>query len=129
MHVEGFARLSAALQITWTDDPEADVLRMCRIHREVALAHPDHYLVMFGRPAPGHHPPEGSKHYQDQLVEAVRRWSSGTPLAVDVPTAAHMLWATGHGVVMLELTGNAPPGDPRAAYDAAVAITLRGLRA
>jgi hypothetical protein len=40
-----------------------------------------------------------------------------------------MLWATGHGLIMLELTGNAPPGDPQAAYDSAAAVTLHGLRA
>ncbi|GAA3042057.1 hypothetical protein GCM10010464_02310 [Pseudonocardia yunnanensis] len=133
VHVEGFERLTAAQRIARTGDPEADLMRMCHIYREVALAHPAYYQVMFGRPAPDHRPSEDSRSYErrfhDQFVEAVRRWGGDRPLTVDVPAAAHMLWATGHGLVMLELTGNAPPGDPRAAYDSAIAVTLHGLRA
>jgi len=133
VYVEGFERLTTAQQIARTDDPEADLMRMCHIYREVALAHQAYYQVMFGRPAPDYRPSGDSRRYarrcHDQFVEAVRRWSGDRPLTVDVPTAAHMLWATVHGLVMLELTGNAPPGDPQNAYDSAATVTLHGLRA
>jgi AcrR family transcriptional regulator len=132
VYVEGFERLIAAQHIDWTDDAEADVLRMCRVYRTVALADPDYHEVMFGRPVPDFAPSPESRGYArrsyEQFVDAVRRWQVGTALAAPVPAAAHLLLATGHGLVALELNGNAPTDDPEAAYEAAVRLTLRGLR-
>jgi AcrR family transcriptional regulator len=142
VHAEGFARLTAAQRLaetgtetgtgTGTEGAEAEPLRVCRSHRAAALANPAYYRVMFAQPVPGGRPSADSRRYarraEEQLVEAVRRWSGGLPLAVDLPSAAHVLWATGHGLVMLELAGHAPPGDPAAGYDAALGVTLRGLR-
>lgn len=58
----------------------------------------------------------------------VRRWGERSPLVTDAESAAHALWACGHGLVMLELSGNAPRVDLAARYATAVDATMRGLQ-
>lgn len=132
LYVEGFRRLRDAQRIPATDDPEADVRAMCHAYRAVALANPEYYQIMFSRSVPDFAPSESSRQRARdnyaQFVEAVRRWDACVPLTTSAERAAHVLWASGHGLVMLELTGNAPTGNAVAAYDTAVETLLRGLR-
>lgn len=54
---EGHKRLSdAQRRRPFTDDPEADVRNTCLAYREVALAHPGYFQVMFGHRVPGFPP-------------------------------------------------------------------------
>ncbi|MFC4950368.1 TetR/AcrR family transcriptional regulator [Pseudonocardia sp. GCM10023141] len=132
LYVEGFQRLHGAQNIAVTDDPEADVRAMCLAYRTVALAHPEYYQVMFGRPVPDFVPSESSREHARtnyaQFVDAVRRWGARTPLTATTEDAAHVLWAAGHGLVLLELTGNAPEGDAETRYTVAINALLGGLR-
>jgi AcrR family transcriptional regulator len=134
LYDEGHKRLSDA-QRRWqfTDDPEADVRNTCLAYREVALAHPGYFQVMFGHRDPGFPQPSGEarargrKNYA-RFIERVRRWGEQTPLVTDAESAAHALWGCAHGLVMIELTGNAPRTDLAARYATAIEATMRGLQ-
>ncbi len=134
LYVDGFAKLRAAqASVTEGTDPEADVVRMCLAYRDVALTHPTLYQVMFARPVPDFAPAaESRRHARENyqhFVRTVERWAAVRPLSTDVESAAHVLWAAGHGLVMLELVGNAPRGDPAQRTRTAVQTLVRGLRA
>jgi AcrR family transcriptional regulator len=134
LYLEGHRRLSDA-QHSWqfTDDPEADVRNTCLAYREVALAHPGYFQVMFGHQPPGIPRPSGeirarARENYARFIAVVRRWGEQHPLVTDAESAAHVLWATGHGLVMLELTGNAPRADLAARYVVGVDVAMRGLQ-
>ncbi|WP_053171213.1 TetR/AcrR family transcriptional regulator [Streptomyces sp. SBT349] len=132
LYVEGFAALRTAQTPPRGEDPEEDIAQMCLAYRRVALDNPALYQLMFARPDPEFAPAEESRliaraNYR-QFVDAVRRWARQAPLTTDPASAAHVLWAAGHGLVMLELVGNAPAGDRAARYGTAVRTILRGLR-
>ena len=134
LYDEGHKRLSDA-QRRWqfTDDPETDLRNTCFAYREVALSHPGYYQVMFGHRDSGFPQPSagararGRENYT-QLIEAVRRWGEQSPLVTDAASAAHVLWACSHGMVMIELTGLAPRTDLAARYATAIDATMRGLQ-
>jgi AcrR family transcriptional regulator len=134
LYVEGHKRLSdAQSRQQFTHDPEADVRNTCLVYREVALAHPGYFQVMFGHRVPGFRRPSGesrapARENYARFIEVVRRWGERTPLVTDAESAAHALWACGHGLVMLELTGNAPRVDLAARYAVAITATMRGLQ-
>lgn len=133
VHVAGHTRLSEAQRrVQRSPDPEADVRATCLVYREVALAHPHFFQVMFGHAGhglarPGGAPSVARENYA-RFVEVVRRWGDGTTLRTDAAAAAHALWAAGHGLVVLELTGHAPREDPAGRYATAVDALMRGLR-
>ena len=134
LYLEGHRRLSDA-QRSWqfTDDPEADVRNTCLAYREVALAHPGYFQVMFGHQVPEFPRPSGAvraraRENYARFIAVVRRWGEQHPLITDAESAAHVLWATGHGLVMLELTGNAPRADLAARYAVGVDAAMRGLQ-
>lgn len=111
LYVDGFRALEEALAaVPRTDDPLADVEALALAYREVAMRRPGYYEVMFGRPFPGFKPsPEAQ-------VRAMRPWRAFTDslerceeaglLRVPASDAALLLWASGHGLLMLQLAGN-----------------------
>lgn len=134
LYVEGHARLRAAQRAhQFTDDPEADVRNTCLVYREVALTHPHYFQVMFGHAVSGLERPAGdtrttARENYTAFVEVVRRWGERSPLRTDAESAAYSLWATGHGMVMLELTANAPQKDRATRYAVTIDALMRGLR-
>jgi len=134
LYDEGHKRLSEAQRRRqFTDDPEADVRNTCFAYREVAQAHPGYFQVMFGRRDPGFPPPSGEaracgRETYTRFIEVVHRWGEQSPLVTDAESAAHALWACSHGLVMLELIGNAPRADLAARYATAIDATMRGLQ-
>lgn len=130
---EGHTRLSAAQRRhQFTADPEADVRNTCLAYREVALADPAFFQIMFGHPVHGLARPSGAtrdpaRENYARFVEVVARWGELAPLRTDASTAAHALWACGHGLVMLELTRNGPAADPAGRYAAAIDALMAGL--
>jgi AcrR family transcriptional regulator len=134
LYVEGHRRLSdAQRRCQSTDDPAADVRNTCLAYREVAVAHPGYFLVMFGRRDPAFPHPSGEARARARatyarFIEVVRRWGEQRPLVTDAESAAHALWACGHGLVVLELTGNAPRSDLAVRYATAIDATMRGLQ-
>jgi len=133
-YIEGHARLRAAQRAhQFTDDPEADVRNTCLVYREVALSHPDYFLVMFGHAVNALPRFEGevrdtARDNYAAFIEVVRRWGELTPLRTAPESAAYSLWAAGHGMVMLELTANAPRADLVIRYAETIDALMRGLR-
>ena len=75
----------------------------------VALANPEHYKLMTGRPIADYDPPRDSLRFaastMEPLVDAVRTACATGVLDGDPRTVAMRLWAAGHGRVSLELHG------------------------
>lgn len=116
LYSEGFDRLrKAQTPPLGSGDPRADVRAMCLKYRTVAIENPEFYQIMFASPIKGYKPaPESQAHARAtylQFVDAIEKWSQVEELSTDVPSAAHVLWSLGHGLMMLELNGNAPKGD------------------
>lgn len=108
--LEGFRRLARRLnRVKPTEDPMADVVALGRAYGRNALANPDLYRVMFGT-----RPDGWVINASDQamtlgtfttLVAAVQRCIDAQRIDGDAWAIASQMWATLHGVVMLELSG------------------------
>ena len=139
--VEAFARLSAEVRsVPVTDDPLADLAAVSTAYRRNALANAHLYRVMFelnplALTDPAHHraadaPPERLEEGLDAfwaMVEHAERCVAAGLLHGEPSELALLMWATAHGVVMLELAGFLG-SDAEAVYDAATAATFTGLR-
>jgi AcrR family transcriptional regulator len=123
MHREAFRRLGdALLAVPETEDPLYDLIQLGIAYRKAALASPQLYDLMFGRPLPGFSPDREAHEVAESayrpLVDGVARCQRAGALTGDDPgrIALH-LWAVSHGMVSLELNRQLPdPGDPEAAY-------------
>jgi AcrR family transcriptional regulator len=119
-----------------TDDPAHDVIRLGIAYRDYALANPHLYGILFSDSLAQFEPAEEGQRemlemYQP-LVDAVRRGQRDgqftTELAPEVVALA--CWATAHGLVSLELSGNEPPGLSIAdAYERMLRAVVTGWRA
>ncbi|MFF7855202.1 WHG domain-containing protein [Streptomyces sp. NPDC007904] len=126
------ARLAA---VPSTGDPANDVIRLGLAYREYALANPHLYAILFlessaqfGDPAEGQS--EVMEMYQP-LVDAVRRGQKAGQFTteLDAEVVALSCWATAHGLVSLELSGNEPPGLPiGASYERTLHALVTGWR-
>lgn len=136
MYREGYARLATRMRrVRATDDPLHDLLELGRAYRAAALASPNFYDVMFGRPVPEFTPDEDdlaiAQGTRDVLAAAVRRVVDAGLLqpGVDADDVAQWLWAVVHGLVSLELAGALDLGPKRGVshvYDAYLARSLSG---
>jgi AcrR family transcriptional regulator len=113
LYRDGFERLASAMSaVPVTDDPVGDLRLICRAYRERALASPASYAVMFTRPVRGYTPSEQSvkiaRGVYVRLVTAVARCVDRGAFDGDPREIAHLLYGVLHGMLMLELTGNAP---------------------
>lgn len=130
VYVEGHRRLRSAQEAQrFSDDPERDVRAACLAYREIALAYPDYFLVMFGHGLDRFTTDvraTGRDNYGG-FIEVMRRWDAHARLRVDPESAAYTMWAAGHGMVMLELTDNGPHEDRSAQYDTLIDTLMRGL--
>ena len=96
-------------------DGGADVIGLARVIRTWALADPQRYLLIYGTPVPGYHPPDDTTAISDEittvLVEAIGR----SDRAVSFRTRLH-------GVVSLELAGHfvGMDADPAALLDSEI---------
>jgi AcrR family transcriptional regulator len=111
LFIEGFTRLQQAMaSAPSTDDPLADLRASCRAYRTFALANPTHYLVMFERPVAGFVPSPacaeialGTLAMLEQRVQRCLDAGAIDRAKGDASSLAHAVWATGHGLVSLEL--------------------------
>lgn len=120
LFVAGFRTLAEMLeQVEQTEpDPSARVRALGVAYRRFALAHPQEYSLMFGRPIPEYEPSEEALN-----VIAIRAFgplqrafadgiAAGVLRPMDARTGATAAWAYMHGLVSLELAGmNGPPPD------------------
>ena len=132
LYSEGFDRLrKAQTPPLGSGDPRADVRAMALKYRTVALLNPEFYQIMFASPIKGFKPaPESQAHARAtylQWVEAIAKWAEVDELVMDVPSAAHVFWSLGHGLMMLELNGNAPAGDRAHRFEMGTDAIMQGL--
>lgn len=112
LYVDGFRALDEALAaVPRTEDPLADVEALALAYRSVAIARPGYYEVMFSRPFPGFTPsPDARRHAMRPwrvFTERLERCEEAGLLNVSAADAALLIWASGHGLLMLQLAGNA----------------------
>ena len=112
MFREGYARLQARLEaVKDTKDPLLDLRALGRAYRAAALASPNYYDVMFGRPvkefAPNREDLAIAARTQKLLQHGIQRVLDAGLLhdGSDPAAIARYLWAVTHGVVSLELVG------------------------
>jgi AcrR family transcriptional regulator len=134
LFVDGFERLRDALAtIADIPDPYEALREGGRRYRALALAHPMVYQVMFLRAVPGFEPSDHALEMAarafDSLVAAVQRAMAAGVIADASPSeTAHVIWASIHGWVSLELLGIGFVEDQDAGFDRVCASLLRGLR-
>jgi AcrR family transcriptional regulator len=134
LFIQGFERLAAEMAaIGQIEDPSEALREGARRYRALALAHPMAYQVMFLRAVPGFEPSHNALGVCtgtfESLVAAVQRAMQAGVIADRPPTeTAHLIWATIHGWVSLELLGLGFVEDQDGAYDRLCEALLRGLR-
>ena len=110
MYRSGYQRLADEIDaLPNIDDPIERMRTYSFAYRRVALANPEHYKLMTGRPIADYDPPRDSLRFaastMEPLVDAVRAACAAGVLEGDPRTVAMRLWAAGHGRVSLELHG------------------------
>jgi AcrR family transcriptional regulator len=108
---EGFTRLTARLAaVELTPDPVRDLTALGAAYVGNALANPALYRAMFDAAAELEDPQGAAQTFQVLVSSAVRAQRAGRFADTCDPEAvATQLWATGHGLTMLVLTGVLPP--------------------
>lgn len=107
---EGFTRLARRLSdVTPTDDPVADLMALAAAYLDNALADPPLYRAMFDDVAELIDSQAAAQTFQ-VLVSCATRAKQASRFAdtADPEAIATQLWATGHGLIMLVLTGVLP---------------------
>ncbi len=117
LFIQGFQRLGEALDESAQIHDPYDALRDCgRRYRDLALAHPMVYQIMFLRAVPGFEPSpravEVAAAAFSSLVSAVERGIAAGVIADEAPPfeTARCIWAGIHGWMALEIMG---VGDPQ----------------
>ncbi len=110
MFRSGYRRLADEIaELSDSPDPIERLRALALAYRRVALANPEHYKLMTGRPIADYDPPRDSLRFaastMEPLVEAVRNACASGALEGDPRTIAMRLWAAGHGRISLELHG------------------------
>ena len=107
---EGFTRLAERLAVVEpTDDPVRDLMALGAAYVDHALAEPDLYRAMFDAEAELEDADAAAASFQVLVACAARARAAGRFRASSDPEAvATRQWATGHGLVMLVLTGVLP---------------------
>lgn len=134
MYIAGFERLARAqAEAPEMADPEHQVRARYLNYRDVALAFPTYYQVMFGvggsRFVPDPHARQFARDAYDQFVAAVTTWSRVCELTSTPRAAAYILWASAHGLVSFELSRHGPAVDYKRRYLATLDTLIRGLQA
>ncbi len=129
----GFRGLEQELAaVPETDDPIADVRALGLAYRRSALARPDLYGVMFGRPIPEFEPDADDQALAagtlDELRNAVRRGVTAGVVAGDVEERTIQLWGLVHGLASLELRGVPTSLDADHVWIGAIDAMLDGMR-
>lgn len=116
LYVDGFQGLEDALaEVPRTDDPLIDIQELSLAYAAYARHRPTYYEIMFSRPVPGFQPSPAS------LARAMRSWRALADtferaeqeglLTLPAADAALLIWSSGHGLLMLQLAGNALASD------------------
>lgn len=135
LYLDAFARLGEALAaVPLVYDPLVRLKGSVDAYRQVALADPVGYRIMFGGAIGDFTPPLASRRRASETFEAMRRvvancMEAGLLAGDDAGRVARLIWVTAHGAVSLELLGLLPDPDAAAFYASAINATLRALGA
>jgi AcrR family transcriptional regulator len=133
LFIQGFERLRDALAgIVDNTDPYEALREAGRRYRDLGLAHPKVYELMFMRTIPGFEPSEHALEVAsrafDALVAAVQRaMTAGVIAGADPIATAWIIWSNVHGWVSLELIGMVE--DQHDSFERSCTSLLKGLRA
>ena len=107
VRAEGFVRLDQRLKtVQSTADPVRDLAALGAAYADNALRNPHLYRAMFDEYAELYDPAEAAEGFQRLVSAAARARERGRMSPDAVPEeVATRLWAAGHGLVMLVLTG------------------------
>ena len=119
MYRSGYQRLAAELgALPPIDEPIERLRELGLAYRRVALANPEHYKLMTGRPIADYDPPRDTLRFalstMAPLIDAVRVGCESGLLDGDPRAIAMRFWAAGHGRVSLELHGLVPVDEAEA---------------
>lgn len=124
---EGVARLWQAEQEAQqgADDPLARLVALGSAYRRNALENPGYYRMMFGGNASGFTPSAAAieqRHatFQPLIDAAAACIRAGIFRPEDPERIALILWATAHGVVSLQLSGDIPEDEAEEIYSQAL---------
>jgi AcrR family transcriptional regulator len=130
---EGFSHLGSAIRATASITDPVEAFRTAGLaYRELALAHPARYRLMFLHVVQGFEPSDKAIEiahgaFQALVETAARCVDAGRLFGVDAAAIAQQVWATCHGWVALELGGINFAADLAAGYDELLDLLLRGL--
>lgn len=116
LYLEGFQGLEDKLaSIPRTDDPLADIESLALAYCDYARQRPTYYEIMFSRPVPGFVPSTESLARAmvswRALSETFDRAEAAGLLTIPAGEAALLIWSSGHGLLMLQMAGNALASD------------------
>jgi AcrR family transcriptional regulator len=125
---EGYLRLAARLaSVPASDDPVDRLVRLFAAYLAYAIEQPELYRVMFMEQQLGEEDAAACAGTFDTLQDAVSSCIDGRRFApADAEALATELWATGHGVVALQLAGLLSPVRAAACADGALTRLLIG---
>ena len=112
LYLDGFQALDDALAaVPRTDDPVVDAEELSIAYCNVARSRPTYYEIMFSRPVPGFEPSQASvaraMRTWNAFYESFERAEAAGRLTMPASNAALLIWSCGHGLLMLQLAGNA----------------------
>lgn len=116
LYLEGFQGLEDELAaVPRTDDPLADIEALALAYCAYARRRPTYYEIMFSRPVPGFAPSKESLTRAmvswRALADTFQRAEDAGLLTVPAGEAALLIWSSGHGLLMLQMAGNALASD------------------
>ena len=131
LFIRGFAELRRTVATATGPDARARLRDSGCKYRDFAIAHPEHYRLMFERMhevEPGESAMLEAFASFDQLVQMVAAARQLGPLGegTDVEVA-QQLWSVLHGAVSLELLGIGFSEDPRVSFERVLDATLAGM--
>src|SRR3954451_21178651 len=137
LYLHGFSRLEDRLKaVASAGNGEQDLLAFALAYREFALDNEALYGLMFERATPDFVPSDDSRMAGltafEMLTDRIAEWRAGL---TDPARVAHLVWATMHGLVSIELmhTRWGGPlvahlqGDPEQNYASAINTLIAGL--
>jgi AcrR family transcriptional regulator len=133
LFIEGFERLADELStVADIQDPYEALREGGRRYRALALANPMRYQVMFLRPVPGFEPSDQALEIAGSafaaLVASVQRAMDAGVIAQGSPDdTAHVIWASIHGWMALELMGIGPVESQTDGFERVCGTVLAGL--
>jgi AcrR family transcriptional regulator len=134
LFIEGFERLGEAMvTLAEIEDPMEALFEGGRRYRALALAHPMAYQLMFLRAVRGFEPSDealvlAARAFEGLVAAVTRAMRAGVVRDGDPAMISHMIWASIHGWVALELCGMGFVEDQEAGADLVCTTVMRGLQ-